>query len=147
MIDRPVVVLLSGTSCSGKTAVAVELQKLLSSPDHPVLHVEADQFVPHPPEPWPPNDPQRLKALSRALRRSIAVYAEEGFDLIVEGVLPYRDSDGVRHALYLYGQFRLLYVGVHCDLDELERREEGSNRSKAGLGARAVSGSLRWREV
>ena len=132
MRAQPLVVLLSGTSCSGKTAVAVELQRLLSSPDNPVLHVEADQLIPHPPKAWPPNDTQRLKAFSRALRRSIAVYAEEGFDLIVDGVLPYRDPDGVHHALSLYGQYRLLYVGVHCNLAELEKREKDRTDRQQG---------------
>ena len=132
MSDQPLVVLLSGASCSCKTTIATELQRLLSSPYNPVLHIEADRLIPRTPQLWPPTNSERRRAFSRALHRSIAAYANERFDLIVDGALPYGDPAGLEDALLLYGRYRLIYVGVHCELVELERREKERTDRKQG---------------
>ncbi len=118
---RQWLVLLSGTSCSGKTTVGRALQQRMSSQSRPFLHIEADKFLPHFPETWSrAND---ATCLRRALHRAIIAFAEEGFDLIVDGVLPYGHPEGIADALAIFGRYQLCYVGVHCALEVLEERE------------------------
>ena len=61
--------------------------------------------------------------MHRALHRAIASFADQGFDVIVDGVLPYGQRDSIADALSIFGRHRLCYIGVHCDLDVLEQRE------------------------
>ena len=128
---KPWVILLSGTSGSGKTTLARALQQRLSSQSRPFLNMEADELVPHLSKSWPTTqDPSR--AFSRALRRAIAAFADEGLDIIVDGLLPYGDPDGIADTLALFGRYRLCYVGVHCDLEVLEQRERHRPNRVAG---------------
>ena len=60
--------------------------------------------------------------MHRALHRAIASFADQGFDLIVDGVLPYGHPDGIADALSIFRRHRPCYIGVHCDLDVLEQR-------------------------
>ena len=130
------VILLSGVSSSGKTTLARALQKLLSTPERPFLHMEADDLLPHLPNPWPPKNTEAIKSLSRALRNAINAFAEEGFDLIVDGILPYGDFEGIKESLNLFGRHKLCYVGVHCSLEELERREQNKRDRTKGWAAK-----------
>lgn len=116
------IILLSGTSSSGKTTIARALAKRLSTESRPFLSVEADKYLPHLPDDW--SHATFGSSLSRALHRSIIAFAGQGFDLIVDGVLPYDDRDGVADALEVFSRFRFCYVGVRCDPDVLEAREK-----------------------
>ena len=117
----PWIVLLNGTSCSGKTTLSRALQRRLSLPRRPFLHVEADYFLPHLPDDV--GDGNLAVPMHRALHRAIASFADQGFDLIVDGVLPYGHPDSIADALSTFQRHRLCYIGVHCDLDVLEQRE------------------------
>ena len=130
--------MLSGVSCSGKTTLARALQKLLSTPDRPFLHMEADDLLPHLPNPWPPKNAEAIKSLSRALRNAINAFVEEEFDLIVDGILPYGDSKGITESLNLFGRHKLCYVGVHCSLEELKRRERAKSDTIKGWAAKQI---------
>ena len=69
--------------------------------------------------------------MHRALSRAIASFADQGFDLIVDGVLPYGHPDSIADALTIFRHHRLCYIGVHCSLVVLEQRErERGNRNE-----------------
>ena len=89
-------------------------------PRRPFLHIEADRFLPHHPDDV---DGSLAVPMHRALSRAIASFAVQGFELIVDGVLPYGHPDSIADALSIFRRHRLCYIGVHCDLDVLERRE------------------------
>ena len=74
--------------------------------------------------------------MSRALHRAIAAFVEQGFDLIVDGILPYGRPDDIADALSVFGRHRLCHVGVHCSLDVLDRREKGRPQRKPGWARR-----------
>ena len=63
---------------------------------------------------------------SCALHQSIVVFVEEGFDLIVDEVLPYGRPERTVDAIPIFGRYPLCGVGVHCALNVPE------NRSKRG---------------
>lgn len=117
----PWAVVLSGPTSSGKTSVAVALQQRLSTPTRPFLHLEADRAYPHVPDAFD-SSALGLQA-GHAFHQSIAAYLDCGFDVIVDGALPYGDEPGLQDALSIYRQFRLCLVGVRCEVPELERRE------------------------
>jgi chloramphenicol 3-O phosphotransferase len=56
----------------------------------------------------------------------IAVLASNGVNIIVDHVL--QDPSWLSECLQLLKDFPVLFVGVHCPLEELERRERGRNR-------------------
>ena len=117
----PWIVLLNGASCSGKTTLSRALQRRLSLPNRPFLHIEADRFLPHLPD--GDSDSSLAVPMHRALFRAIASFADQGFDLIIDGVLPYGHPDSIADALSTFRRYHLCYIGVHCELDVLEWRE------------------------
>ncbi|MFK4228012.1 chloramphenicol phosphotransferase CPT family protein, partial [Streptomyces sp. NPDC019890] len=127
------IIFLNGTSSSGKSSIARELLNVLD--DGVFFHLAVDSF-----------NAMRTKRnlgpedLDMALRRtrmgfhcSIAAMAEVGNDIVVDHVLsePWRLVD----CLSVLRPEDVLFVGVHCPLDELTRREQGRGDRPLGLAA------------
>lgn len=127
------IIFLNGTSSSGKSSIAKELLGILD--DGVFFHMAVDGF-----------NAMRTKRelgaeeLDAALRRtrmgfhrSIAAMAEAGNDIVVDHVLsePWRLLD----CLILLPAKDVLFVGVHCPLDELTRRELARGDRPPGLAA------------
>ncbi len=74
--------------------------------------MEADELLPHLPSPWPPKEAEKIKSLARALRNSINAFAEEEFDLIVDGILPYGNNKGIIESLNLFSRHRNIRKGL-----------------------------------
>jgi chloramphenicol 3-O phosphotransferase len=132
-----VIVLLNGSSSSGKTTLAKALQRAL--PD-PYVHLGIDTVVFALPGRWldPPlwhevfvyrgTDPDlEITAgplgdrLVAALHRMVAAAADVGWRVLVDHVL--LDPHWVDDAAEVWGTYPLLSVGVRCPLDEVVRRE------------------------
>jgi chloramphenicol 3-O phosphotransferase len=117
------VILLNGTSSSGKTSIAEELLLIL---DPPHFHMSVDAI-----------NGMRAKAKTRALapaelpevlrrtragfHRAVAGMARAGNDVIADYLFsePWR----LRDCLTVFAGLDVVFVGVRCDPDELERRE------------------------
>ncbi|MGN5381221.1 chloramphenicol phosphotransferase [Streptomyces sp. MUSC 14] len=127
------IIFLNGTSSSGKSSIARELLDILD--DGVYFHLAVDGF-----------NAMRTKRelgaadLDAALRRtrmgfhrSIAAMAEAGNDIVVDHVLsePWRLLD----CLTVLRPDDVLFVGVHCPLDELGRRELSRGDRPSGLAA------------
>ncbi|MCF3130447.1 chloramphenicol phosphotransferase CPT family protein [Streptomyces olivochromogenes] len=127
------IIFLNGTSSSGKSSIARELLDILD--DGVFFHLAVDGF-----------NAMRTKRvleadeLDAALRRtrmgfhrSIAAMAEAGNDVVVDHVLsePWRLLD----CLTVLQPENVLFVGVHCPLDELARRELARGDRPPGLAA------------
>ncbi|MEM7766820.1 MAG: AAA family ATPase [Pseudomonadota bacterium] len=129
------VIFLNGCTSAGKSSIARSLQEQMPSPyllsgiDDAFamlparLHNTADGFF------FDRNDQGRIRlnfgafglATLKAHHRASAAIARTGIDLILDEVVLSRDLwDDWKTALRGVAVFR---VGVHCDLDELERRE------------------------
>ena len=136
-MDFGSIIFLNGTSSSGKTSIARALQSLF---EVPFLHVSVDNFL----ETMPPSfvnylsgvtepsesELERLRTyFPRVLagtHASVAALASEGNNLIVDYVFE-QPSDLLRCVKRL-AEFSVLFVGVHCSLEELERREKQRDR-------------------
>lgn len=118
------IILLNGASSSGKSSLARALQARIDTPfwhisiDHlrdagvlPSSRIKSGEFD------WR----AMREAFFLGFERSLLAYAEAGNDLIVEHIM---ESEAwlLRLADTLAGH-DVFFVGVHCALEELERRE------------------------
>lgn len=119
------IILLNGASSSGKSTLAAALQAALPEPfwhysiDHlaeakvlPRDRIRSGEF------PWNELRP----AFFEGFHRTLPALAEAGNNLIVEHIV--ETSEWMDRLLNLLNPFDVFFVGVHCPLAELERREK-----------------------
>ncbi|MGW2210181.1 phosphotransferase-like protein [Streptomyces sp. NPDC001781] len=124
---------LNGTSNSGKSSIARELLGIPDDGVHP--HLAVDSF----------NAKRAQRDMSRkefetVLRRTrrgfhplVSAMAETGNDLVADHVLG--ETWRLTDRLAVLRPEDVVFVGVHCPLEELERRERARGDREAGLGA------------
>ncbi len=127
------IIFLNGTSSAGKTTLAKALQGVL---DRPYFHLASDQLVEAGALPrrreeggefaWAEVRPRFFAGF----HRSLAAYADAGNCLVVDHVLEYAEWLG--ECTELLAPFDVFFVGVHCPLDELERRERARGDRRIG---------------
>ena len=131
------IILLNGASSSGKTVLARALQDRI---ENPFWHLSIDHFR-----------DSGVLPMARIARRdfrwsdlrgqffagfhaTLAACAEAGNDLIVEHIL---DDEGWCETLIeLLKPFNVYFIGVHCSLEELTRREVARGDRLLGSAAR-----------
>ncbi|MEG3627046.1 chloramphenicol phosphotransferase CPT family protein [Streptomyces poriticola] len=127
------IIFLNGTSSSGKSSIARELLSVLD--DGVFFHLAVDAF-----NAMRSRRELGAEELDAALRRtrlgfhrSIAAMAEAGNDIVVDHVLsePWRLLD----CLTVLRPEDVLFIGIHCPLDELARREQARGDRPPGLAA------------
>lgn len=124
------IIFLNGTSSSGKTVLAKELQNLL---DEPYLHFSIDTFLDMLPEKYLSGDnpddlqPMILQAIS-GMHHCIAAMASAGNNVIVDHVLQHRQW--LKECVDLLRDYPVLFVGLNAPLEELERRERERDRGQ-----------------
>jgi len=127
------IILLNGASSSGKSTLARGLQAALDEPfwhfsiDHllaanvlPKERIDGGEF------PW-----EGLRAgFFDGFHRCLPSLAAAGNNLIVEHIV---ETDAWMHRLLrLLGPFDVFFIGVHCPLPELERRELARGNRRIG---------------
>ncbi|MDT0473937.1 AAA family ATPase [Streptomyces sp. DSM 41014] len=126
------VVFLNGTSSSGKSSIAAELLPML---DEPYFHLPVDAFhamrsrVPVPPDALG----TVLHRTWQGFHRAVAGMAAAGNNVVVDHVLSAEWR--LRDCLAVLSAPDVVFVGVHCDPAELERRERERGDRPAGLAA------------
>lgn len=127
------VIFLNGTSSSGKSSIARELLELLDG--DPYFHMSVDAFGAMRAHREIAADAldDVLKRTRRGFHRAVAGMAAAGNDIVVDHVLsePWRLQD----CLTVLADAEVFLVGVHCSLDELERRERARGDRPPGLAA------------
>lgn len=128
-------ILLNGASSAGKSTLARAIQRQVAEP---FWHVASDQFVEAGMLPqrrqeggdfsWAIMRPRFFNAWHRCL----PAIASAGNNLIIDHVIEFQAwMDDLVMLLQPYDVF---FVGVHCPLDELERRERQRGNRAIGEG-------------
>jgi chloramphenicol 3-O phosphotransferase len=142
------IILLNGTSSSGKSSVARELQELLAEP---YLHLGIDTFVTMLPARYfgehEPADQGFLlvpgetgtairtgpagQRLVKGMAKACAALAGAGNHLIIDHVL--LDAGALADLVEALSAFEVLFVGVRCPLAVAAQREQGRGDRTAGM--------------
>ncbi|HEV7257876.1 MAG TPA: AAA family ATPase [Bosea sp. (in: a-proteobacteria)] len=127
------IILLHGASSSGKSTLARVLQSTL---DEPFWHISIDHLRDSGVLPsariaqgdfrWS----EMRASFFDGFHRSLAAYASAGNNLIVEHIL---DTAGwLDDLVTLLAPFEVFFVGLHCPLPELVRREQARGDRRIG---------------
>lgn len=126
-MDRGKIILLNGVSSSGKTTLSKELVKKL--PDY--FHFSGDDFdiiIEH----MEDRENKRLIPVETEyfFHRTIAMFSDKGVNLIIDHIL--HDKFTKNDCFEVLSEYPVLFVGVHCPIEELERREKARGDRNAG---------------
>ena len=129
------IVFLNGTSSSGKSSIAEELLQVL---DTWYFHMSIDAFAAMCPgdrvmELAEPELNAFLRRMRAGFHRSVVAMAQAGNDIVVDHLFsePWRLQD----CLEVMEGLDVVLVGVHCPLEELERRELARGDRTPGMAA------------
>lgn len=126
------IIIINGPSSSGKTTLALALQKQIDLPfirfsfdlflDHkalPLEHMRNDTFS------WDLMRP----SVFRGIHQCLPALARAGNNLIFDHII--ETKAWLHHLISLISDLDVFFVGLHCSLPELERREleRGDRRS------------------
>ncbi|OHD57577.1 MAG: hypothetical protein A2014_02900 [Spirochaetes bacterium GWF1_49_6] len=133
----PKIILLNGASSSGKTTVAMELRKKL---EVPYFYCSSDLLVDSgmlPNADRVNNDTEWSWNILRpkffdGFHRSIAAFAASGVYLLVEHIVEY--ASWFDELVTLLHPYSVLYIGVICPVEEIERREHERGDRQIGEG-------------
>jgi chloramphenicol 3-O phosphotransferase len=138
MTETGRIVLLNGTSSSGKSSIAEELWRRWPTPafrlavdDLNAMRGKAQTLALD-----EASLAQTLRRTRAGFHRAVAGMAAAGNDVIMDHVLsePWRLTD----CLTLFRPFQVFLVGVHCDPAELTRRELARGDRPPGTAAAQV---------
>ncbi len=121
------IIILNGTSSAGKSSLARTFQ---AQSEHQWVRLSIDDCF----RAFPAGanlNTVPYERLRRVFYQNIALWASEGFDLIVDTV--FEEPGCLRKALRLLQPYQVWLVGLHCPLDELERREAVRGNRPLGL--------------
>ncbi len=127
------IILLNGASSAGKSTLAEALQAKL---DEPFWHISIDHLIAAGVLPQPRIDTgefswqQMREPFFEGFHRCIPALALAGNNLIVEHIV--ETADWMQRLLMLLERFDVFFVGVHCPLAELERRERTRGDRRIG---------------
>lgn len=127
------ILLLNGASSSGKTSLAKALQYLLESP---YLYLGLDTFIDMFPDGYGDVEDKFLQEINRkhilsAMNTCIVSLADSGYNLIIDHVLDERDSE--KEILSQLSSFHVMFIGIRCPLEILEKREKSRGDRQIGL--------------
>ena len=118
------IIIINGPSSSGKTTLALALQKQL---DLPFIRFSFDLFIDHKVFPseqiksgkfsWE----QMRPAVFRGLHQCLPALATAGTNIIFDHII--ETKAWLYELISLISELDVFFVGVHCSLTELERRE------------------------
>ena len=139
------ILFLNGASSSGKSSIAKALQEILKEP---CIHLCIDDYLgAFQKGLW---DKQEIVQpawpnIIRGFHAAAAAIARAGNVVIVDDVLE-KEPPWVENLLQLFDGLEVVFIGVHCPLEELERRESERGNRRAGM-ARLQFGQVHARAI
>jgi chloramphenicol 3-O phosphotransferase len=126
-MNKGKIILLNGVSSSGKSTLAKELVKKL--PDY--FHFSIDDFDTII-EKMEDRDSDHLIPVptEHFFHRNIAMFSDKGVNLVVDQIL--HNEDTTKDCYEILKDYPVLFVGVHCSLTELEKREKDREDRSVG---------------
>ena len=131
------IILINGPSSAGKSTLANALHKAI---DEPFLHFSFDVFIECNVIPmekirqeqidWPTMRPQVFNGYHRCLQ----ALASAGNNLIVDHIN--EQQSWLDDLVYLLADDDVFFAGVHCSVEELERREKARGDRRIGEARR-----------
>ena len=126
------VIFLNGASSSGKTSIAKALQARI---DEPCIHWCIDDYLgAFQSRLWERQEivRPRWKQIILGFHAAGAAIARAGNLVIIDDVLE-AAPPWVESLVELFDGLEVFFVGVHCPLSELERREKGRKDRRTGM--------------
>jgi chloramphenicol 3-O-phosphotransferase len=126
------IIFLNGPSSAGKTTLTRTLQHKL---DRPFYHLAYDTFNQMLPKTRRDFDYwANVRTLVSALHHTIGLFSDLGLGVIVDHVLldTLEQRPSLAQCVQLLHTYRVLFVGVFCPIDELERRERARGDRRVG---------------
>jgi chloramphenicol 3-O phosphotransferase len=126
-MKKGLVILLNGTSSSGKTTIAKALQDKL---EEPYMYVSVDDFFHMYPEKYlnPTNQDEAIilshliPTVVSGLHKCVASLAQSGNNVLVDHVL--QENGWLKECVENWKDLDVLFVGVRCPLRIAEQREK-----------------------
>ncbi|WP_352420696.1 AAA family ATPase [Proteiniborus sp.] len=121
------IIFLNGVSSSGKSTLSRELVKLM--PDY--FHISIDDFDVFI-ERMEDREGDHLIPVETEyfFHRTVAMFSDKGVNLVVDHIL--HDNFTREDCFKILADYPVLFVGVHCPLEELERRERARGDRNIG---------------
>ena len=126
------ILFLNGASSSGKSSIAKALQGRI---DEPCIHLCIDDYLQaYQKDLWDKEQivQQRWPRIISGFHAAAAAIARAGNFVIVDDVLE-ENPPWVESLLELFDNLEVMFVGVHCSLEELERREKERGDRRKGM--------------
>ncbi|MBS4175078.1 AAA family ATPase [Bacillus sp. FJAT-49736] len=118
------IIFLNGTSSAGKTSLTRKLQETFAEP---YFHISIDTYEGMVPEKHLDSDFWKyLGQSASAMHHSIKLFSDLGLNVIVDTVIldiP-EEKEWLPECVSLLHEYPVVFVGVHCPIHELERREK-----------------------
>ena len=126
------IIFLNGTSSSGKSSIAKALQEII---EIPCIHWCIDDYLnEYQKGLWKKKEIVQLEwpKIIRGFHAAGAAIVRTGNLVIMDDVLE-SEPPWLENLLELFNGLYVLFVGVHCPLAELERREKERKERKDGI--------------
>jgi len=121
------IVILNGPSSSGKTTISQAVRDLRGL-DCAVVSIDQFYSSIHSQK---ENNWSLFYSLTEVLFTSVAAFANQGFDVVVDSV--FERPKCIEASLYALKNMHVSFVGLRCPTDILERREQARKNRPIGL--------------
>lgn len=114
------IILLNGVSSSGKTTLVEELVRCMSG----YFRLSIDDFDTLIEKMEDRESGERLIPVATEVffHRTVVMFSDQGVNVIVDQIL--HNEETMKDCLEVLRDYPVFFVGVHCPMEELERREK-----------------------
>ncbi|MEZ0479841.1 chloramphenicol phosphotransferase CPT family protein [Planococcus sp. SSTMD024] len=129
MTNKGKIILLNGVSSSGKSSIA----KRLASDLEDYFHLSIDDFdlvI----ERMENRNTEKLIPIPTEVffHETVKLFSDKGVNLIVDQIL--HDEETIYHLVTTLKDYPVLFVGIHCAAEEIDRREKARGDRTIGQG-------------